>query len=103
MIGGAALLADGIITPPISITSAIEGLRNCQLFANIEEYDCLHSHWIILGLFFFLQQFGTASIGKFFGPIMFIWFTMLAVLGCVHLSDDLTIFKALIPIMLFNF
>jgi KUP system potassium uptake protein len=48
-------------------------------------------------MFFFLQQFGTASIGKFFGPIMFIWFSMLAVLGIFHLSDDFTIFRAFSP------
>ncbi|MEK7225361.1 MAG: KUP/HAK/KT family potassium transporter, partial [Bacteroidota bacterium] len=51
----------------------------------------------ILAVFFFLQQFGTASIGKMFGPIMFIWFTMLAVLGASHVMDDLSIFKALSP------
>src|SRR5690606_26284653 len=51
----------------------------------------------ILALFFFLQQFGTASIGGFFGPIMLVWFTMLAVLGAVHIFDDLSIFKALSP------
>src|SRR5215204_1431052 len=73
MIGGAALLADGIITPPISITSAVEGLKEIPRFHNIESY-VVYIVLIILGLFFFLQQFGTASIGKFFGPVMFIWF-----------------------------
>ena len=52
---------------------------------------------VILSLFFFLQQFGTASIGKIFGPIMFVWFTMLAILGAIHVFDDLAIFKALNP------
>jgi KUP system potassium uptake protein len=94
MIGGAALLADGMITPPISITSAVEGLQELPAFHNIEEY-VVYIVLIILALFFFLQQFGTASIGRFFGPIMFIWFSMLAVLGIVHLSDDFTIFRAL--------
>src|SRR6187401_3802948 len=68
MIGGAALLADGIITPPISITSAVEGLRELPAFHNIDEYVV----YIVIGiltLFFFLQQFGTASIGRLFGPI----------------------------------
>ena len=96
MLGGAALLADGIITPPISITSAVEGLKEIPAFRHIEEYVV----YIVLGivtLFFFLQQFGTASIGRLFGPIMFIWFSMLAVLGIVHLSDDFSIFRAISP------
>lgn len=96
MIGGAALLADGIITPPISISSAVDGLQELPRFRNIEE-NLVYIVLIILGMFFFLQQFGTASIGKFFGPVMMIWFTMLAVLGVYHVFDDLSIFKALSP------
>lgn len=97
MIGGAALMADGIITPPMTITSAIEGLKIIPEFTSIAETTIV---WIVLGIitiFFFLQQFGTASIGKIFGPIMFIWFAMLAVFGTMHLADDFTIFKALSP------
>jgi KUP system potassium uptake protein len=96
MIGGAALLADGIITPPISISSAVDGLQELPRFRNIEE-NLVYIVLIILGMFFFLQQFGTASIGKFFGPVMTVWFTMLAVLGVYHVFDDLSIFKALSP------
>ncbi|MBC7904832.1 MAG: KUP/HAK/KT family potassium transporter, partial [Gemmatimonadaceae bacterium] len=96
MIGGAALLADGMITPPISITSAVEGLRKLPAFGNIDQY-IVYIVIIILTLFFFLQQFGTASIGKFFGPIMMVWFGMLAILGIIHLSDDFSIIKALNP------
>jgi KUP system potassium uptake protein len=102
MIGGSALLADGIITPPISITSAVEGLKELPTFHNIEEY-VVYIVLIILGLFFFLQQFGSASIGKFFGPMMSIWFSMLAVLGIVHLSDDFSIFRAFSPHYAFQF
>ncbi len=102
MIGGAALLADGIITPPISITSAVEGLKELPAFHGISEY-VVYIVLVILGLFFFTQQFGTASIGKLFGPVMFIWFTMLAVLGIVHLFDDPTIFRAFSPYYAFNF
>ncbi len=102
MIGGAALLADGIITPPISITSAIEGLQKLPALHNIEEY-IIYIVLIILTLFFFMQQFGTASIGKLFGPVMFIWFAMLAVLGCVHIFDDLSIFKSFNPYYAFEF
>lgn len=97
MIGGAALLADGIITPPITVTSAIEGLRNLDSFNNISQSTIIY---IVLGIFavlFFLQQFGSHTIGRMFGPIMFIWFAMMAVLGASHLLDDVFIFKALNP------
>jgi KUP system potassium uptake protein len=97
MIGGAALLADGIITPPISITSAVEGLEEMPVLRGLSTETVMIIVVIILAMFFFLQQFGTAWIGKGFGPIMFIWFTMLAVLGFIHLSEDLAIFKALSP------
>lgn len=97
MIGGAALLADGIITPPISITSAIEGLGELPSLHGMPTQTVVIIVLAILTLFFFMQQFGTASIGKLFGPVMLVWFTMLAVLGLVHVSDDLTIFKALSP------
>lgn len=97
MIGGAALLADGIITPPISITSAIEGLEELPKLRGLPTDTVVIIVLIILSLFFFLQQFGTASIGKIFGPVMFLWFTMLAILGLIHVSDDFGIFKALSP------
>jgi KUP system potassium uptake protein len=97
MLGGAALLADGIITPPISITSAIEGLRQIPSFKDIEQSTIVAIVIGIITLLFFMQQFGTASIGKLFGPIMGVWFAMLAVLGCSHLMDDISIFKALSP------
>jgi KUP system potassium uptake protein len=98
MIGGAALLADGIITPPISITSAIEGLRELPSLGIKEGSNAVVIIvLIILTLFFFMQQFGTASIGKLFGPVMVVWFSMLAILGLVHVFDDISIFKALSP------
>lgn len=97
MIGGAALLADGIITPAISVTSAIEGLRAFPFFQNTHSNTIEMIVLVIIVLFFFLQQFGTSWIGKMFGPVMFIWFSMLAVLGAAHVLDDLTIFKAFNP------
>jgi KUP system potassium uptake protein len=97
IIGGAALLADGIITPPISITSAIEGLRELKPLHNLPQQTIVYIVISIIAAFFFLQQFGTASIGKLFGPVMLVWFTMLAVLGLVHLFDDLTILRAVNP------
>jgi KUP system potassium uptake protein len=92
MLGGAALLADGIITPPITVTSAIEGLRQLPALKHIITIVIS-----IITLLFLVQQFGTASIGKFFGPMMALWFTMLAVLGIAHLADDIHIFKAFSP------
>lgn len=103
MIGGASLLADGIITPPISITSAIEGLKNIPALHAIPRNTIMYIVLAILIAFFFLQQFGTGSIGKLFGPIMFVWFTMIAILGFIHLTDDFSIFKAFNPYYAINF
>ena len=97
MIGGAALLADGIITPPISVTAAIEGLEELPILRGMATDTIVIIVLAILTIFFFMQQFGTSSIGKIFGPVMFVWFTMLAVLGGIHVTDDLAIFKALSP------
>lgn len=97
MIGGAALLADGMITPPISVTSAIEGLKQIPALHDIQQSTIVYIVVGIIALLFFLQQFGTASIGKMFGPMMLTWFLMLAMLGVLHISDDLTILKAFSP------
>ncbi len=97
MIGGAALLSDGIITPPISVTSAIEGLKELPRFHQLNQNTIVYIVIGIISLFFFMQRFGTASIGKLFGPVMGIWFGMLAVLGVLHISDDLNILKAFNP------
>ncbi len=97
MIGGAALLADGIITPPITVTSAIEGLRQIPAFHDITQQTIVTIVIAIISLLFFVQQFGTASIGKLFGPIMMVWFGMIAILGLSHIVDELSVFKALNP------
>ena len=97
MLGGAALLADGMITPPITVTAAVEGLDNIPLLHGIELRTIIIIVLGILAVLFFMQQFGTASIGKMFGPIMVIWFTMLGVLGFSHITDDWDIFKAFNP------
>ena len=145
MLGGAALLADGMITPPISISSAIEGLLNTPILKHLKpntevlqmaiakakasglslteiqtDPTVLAAEKIvseakahvttiimviviaIISIIFFLQQFGTASIGKFFGPIMAIWFTMLAILGIIHLSDNFAVLKAFNPYYAIN-
>lgn len=102
MLGGAALLADGMITPPISITSAIEGLRQIPRFSNITQQTIVLIVLGIITILFVLQQSGTASIGRLFGPIMLIWFLMLAVTGLQHFMDDWHVFKALNPYYAFD-
>ena len=97
MIGGASIMADGMITPPITVTSAVEGLKQIPFFSDISGTAIIYIVIAILFALFFSQQFGTAKIGKFFGPIMFFWFLMLLVLGSMHLFDNLNIFKALNP------
>jgi KUP system potassium uptake protein len=97
MIGGAALLADGMITPPISVTSAIEGLRQVPLLHEIQSGTIVLIVIVIISMLFIMQQFGTVSIGKLFGPIMLLWFVMLAVLGSMHIGDSLEIMNAFNP------
>ena len=97
MIGGAALLADGMITPPISVTSAIEGLKQIPSLKNINQWTIIYIVIGILSLLFFIQQFGTAFIGRFFGPVMALWFVMLGVLGAAHFFEFLSVFKAFNP------
>ncbi len=97
MIGGAALLADGMITPPISVTSAIEGLKQVPAISDISQSTIVYIVIAILSLLFFIQQFGTAFIGRFFGPVMAFWFLMLAFLGVLHIGDELHVFKAFNP------
>lgn len=97
MIGGAALLADGMITPPISVASAVEGLQNIPALGHITTWTLVNITMAILTALFFFQQFGTASIGRMFGPIMFIWFLMLASLGLYHINEEWSIFKAFNP------
>lgn len=92
VVGGCALLADGIITPPISISSAIEGLK--PIYPHIPTVSIVI---IIIAGLFFIQQFGTSLVGKAFGPIMFIWFSMMGVLGMAFIIQDPTVFKALNP------
>lgn len=98
MIGGAALLADGMITPPISIASAVEGLRNIQSLRLIPDDLIVNIVLFILVALFIFQQFGTAWIGKMFGPIMMLWFVMLGVLGITNISMDWSILKAFNPV-----
>ena len=92
MIGGSALIADGILTPAISVSSAVEGLRNINPGINT-----LPIVIVILTALFAIQQFGTGFVGKFFGPVMFIWFAMLGILGFHAISEKWEIVKAINP------
>ncbi len=92
IIGGSALLADGIITPPISVSAAVEGLSYFN-----EHINTVPIVIGILCVLFFIQQFGTALVGKFFGPIMVVWFSMLGILGAIQLSTNLSVLSALNP------
>jgi len=92
IIGGSFLLADGIITPPISISSAVEGLRIYSSHLPIIP--------IVIGILialFVAQQFGTQFIGKFFGPVMVIWFLFIGIIGLMALTNDFTVLKAVNP------
>ncbi|RRA89313.1 KUP/HAK/KT family potassium transporter [Paenimyroides viscosum] len=92
LIGGSAMLADGFITPPISISSALEGVK--IYYPDLQTIPFVIG--IILILFFF-QSYGTKTIGKFFGPIMFIWFLMLGGVGLLQITQVPEILKAVNP------
>ncbi|MCH5226244.1 MAG: KUP/HAK/KT family potassium transporter [Muribaculaceae bacterium] len=97
IIGASTLIADGVITPAVTVTSAIEGLETLNA-----EIPVLPIVMIIITLIFIIQPFGTGSIGKFFGPFMLAWFMMLGVLGIFHVADSPIIFKAFNPYYAFN-
>jgi KUP system potassium uptake protein len=92
IIGGSTLLADGIITPPISVASAVEGLQ--AINPNIQTIPIII---VILVALFGIQQFGTKFVGKFFGPAMLIWFLMLAILGAAQISTNYGVMSAINP------
>ena len=97
ILGATTLLADGIITPPISVASAVEGLE--VLVPNLPTIPIVIA--ILSGIFFF-QRFGTQKIGSFFGPAMVIWFSMILVLGLSQIVHHPEILKALNPIYAYN-
>src|SRR5580692_6965437 len=102
IIGAGTLLADGIITPPISVTSAIEGLSNVPALSDPKAHpEFIPGSHLILGLviaimvlLFFFQQFGTKVVGSAFGPVMLLWFLMIGVLGLLEFAHYPSIIKA---------
>ncbi len=100
IIGAATLLADGIITPPISVSSAVEGLNGVPGLENLIVPGNNLTVGIVIGiisLLFFFQRFGTKIIGSSFGPIMMIWFSMILVLGMIPIAHNPAILAALSP------
>lgn len=100
IIGCATLIADGFITPAISVTSAIEGLR--VLNPDISTDTIITIVVIILVLLFVFQQFGSGVVGRTFGPIMLIWFSFIAIIGASHLVRKPEILAAINPVYGFN-
>ncbi|MFY8008514.1 MAG: KUP/HAK/KT family potassium transporter, partial [Flavobacterium sp.] len=94
IIGGSALLADGIITPPISVSAAVEGINN---FYAMETKTIQIIVICILFVLFTIQQFGSKLVGKFFAPMMLIWFSMLGILGTLQVVNDFSVFNAINP------
>lgn len=93
IIGASALVADSVITPSLTVMSAVEGLKIYNQDTPVVLYTC-----IILFVIFFVQQFGTSKIGKFFGPVMIIWFLVLGGFGAMHIADNISILKSFNPI-----
>ena len=101
MVGGAALLADGILTPAVTVTTAIEGLRTIDFFHALigdNQSIVVLITIVILCVLFAMQRAGTSTIGKAFGPVMTVWFLYLGITGLVNVGADLNVFRALNPV-----
>ena len=97
MFGAALFYGDGIITPAVSVLSAVEGLKEAPgVNGRLDSFILPISAGILIGLFL-VQSRGTASVAKFFGPITAIWFLTLAGLGLLHISDDISVLRSLSP------
>ena len=92
ILGASTLIADGVITPAITVTSAIEGLHGLST-----DIPIVPIVLFIISTVFFIQRFGTGSIGTYFGPFMLVWFLLLGILGMIHIVDYPYIIKAFNP------
>lgn len=92
ILGASTLIADGVITPAITVTSAIEGLHGLST-----DIPIVPIVLFIISTVFFIQRFGTGSIGTYFGPFMLVWFLLLGILGIIHVVDYPYIIKAFNP------
>ena len=100
MLGGAAFLADSILTPAVAITSAVEGLRAIPIVGDTtfsQQPVLIGISLAIIGCLFLFQQAGTTSIGRLFGPVMAAWFGFIALTGTVNLASDLSVLRAFNP------
>ncbi len=97
LLGGSFLIADSIITPPISVSSAVEGIK--MYYPSIPTIPIVIG---ILTILFLVQAFGSAKIGKVFGPAMMVWFTMIGVMGFYALGKDFSVLKALNPVYAYH-
>lgn len=100
ILGASTLLADGIITPPISVASAIEGLNGVHGLERIIVPGNGLTVGIVVGIIsilFLVQRFGTKVVGFSFGPIMLVWFSMILLLGVIQIYDNPSILKAISP------
>ncbi|MCI1902107.1 MAG: KUP/HAK/KT family potassium transporter [Bifidobacteriaceae bacterium] len=101
MLGGAAFLADSVLTPAVSISSAVEGLKTIPAFESVFENNTnltLIITAVIIVVLFAVQSRGTERIGKVFGTVVMVWFAFLAVTGILNLSNDWSVFEALNPV-----
>ncbi len=102
MVGGAALLADGVLTPAVTVTTAIEGIRSIPFFDSLlgpGQGRIVQITIIIISLLFLLQRLGTSSIGKGFGPVMSLWFLFLGGMGVYHLVSQPQVLAAMNPLL----
>ncbi|PNY20132.1 KUP/HAK/KT family potassium transporter [Streptococcus parauberis] len=99
MIGGATLLSDGALTPAVTVTSAIEGLKAVPGISSIyqNQTNVIITTLLIILSLFSIQRFGTSLIGKLFGPVMLVWFSFLGLTGLYNALGNLEVFKAINP------
>ncbi|MBQ3365101.1 MAG: KUP/HAK/KT family potassium transporter [Acidaminococcaceae bacterium] len=100
MIGGCTMLADGVLTPAVTVTTAVEGLRSIEVVNSMlgsGQHLVVVITLLIISALFMIQRSGTSSIGKMFGPVMMLWFLFLGLTGLWLTFGDLTILRALNP------
>ncbi len=101
MLGGAALLADGVLTPAVTVTTAVEGLRSIELmdrFLGAGQWKVVIITLVIISALFSVQHAGTSKIGKAFGPVMLLWFLFLGITGLSNIVSLPVVLKAFNPL-----
>ena len=101
MVGGCTMLADGVLTPAVTVTTAVEGLRSIPFMDKVlgeGQLIVLIITITIVSVLFLIQRNGTSHIGKLFGPVMLIWFLFLGITGILFSLGDLSILRAINPL-----